>query len=141
MQAFPPHPIDARAVDAESLGDNGGAPMALRLHLAYLRHVYRSGPAFVHALRLGLRDTFKLGLAPQVGFKLGKHAKHVEEALARRGTRVDRLFGRFERGALDPDCSYDVLQVADRAGGRRIGKVCKRPQATVRPILPKEGQP
>ena len=116
-------------------------PPILRLHLAYLRHVYRSGPAFVHALRLGLRDPFKLTFLAEIGFELSEHAKHVEKALAGRGACVDRLFGRFERGALGPDCSYDVLQVADRAGGRRIGKVCKRPRATVRPILPKEGQP
>jgi hypothetical protein len=37
-------------------------------------------------------------LLPQVRFELSKYAKHVEEAFAGRGTRVDRLLGRLERG-------------------------------------------
>jgi hypothetical protein len=45
--------------------------------------------------------------------ELREHAEHVEEALSRRGTGVDRLLCRLERGALRLHGPDDVLQVAD----------------------------
>jgi hypothetical protein len=45
-----------------------------------------------------------------VRLELRKDAKHVEEALAGRGARVDRLFGRLERGTLGPDSPAQCLE-------------------------------
>jgi hypothetical protein len=71
-------------------------------------------PALVGASGLRLGDALKLALAPQV--RLGKHAEHVEEALAGGSACVDRLLGRLEGGAAGADCSNDVLKIADAPG-------------------------
>ena len=67
---------------------------ALGLELLDLGLINRRLPAPVHARRLGLGDTLKLALAPQVGLELGEDAQHVEEALAGGRAGVDRLLGR-----------------------------------------------
>src|SRR5260370_40912744 len=86
-------PVDARAMDAESLGDFGGAH-ALRLHLAHLGRLYRARPALVDAFHFGLGDAFQLALTAQVGLELREYAKHVETALAGCGAGVDRRLCR-----------------------------------------------
>jgi hypothetical protein len=49
-----------------------------------------SGSMLGHpSLRVG--DPFKLALTPQIGFKFGEHAQHVEETLACRRAGVDWL--------------------------------------------------
>jgi hypothetical protein len=53
--------------------------------------------ALVDAARLRSADPLQLPLAPQIGLKLGEHAEHVEERLARRSAGVDRLLGRLQR--------------------------------------------
>src|SRR5262249_30170395 len=55
------------------------------------------------SLGLGLCDAFELALAAQVRLELGKHAKHVEEALAGGCRGVDRLLGRPELRTLRLD--------------------------------------
>jgi hypothetical protein len=63
----------------------------------------------------------QLAFAPQVGFELGEHAEHVEDALAGRGAGVDRLLGRLRAHAPRPNSANDVLQIADAGAGSNIG--------------------
>ena len=84
------HPINRRAANVQPLRDLSGAePFGLEFFHRYL--INGRLPALVHPLGLGLGDTFKLTLAPQVGFELGENAKHIEEALPGSRAGVDRL--------------------------------------------------
>jgi hypothetical protein len=58
------------------------------------------------------RNALKWVFPMQIGLEFGKHAQQVEKALAGRGARVDRLFGRFQRRAFFTKLRNDVLQVA-----------------------------
>jgi hypothetical protein len=57
----------------------------LGLELLYLGLINRRLPTPVDDCRIGLGDTLKLALAPQVGFELGEDAQHIN-----RSARVDR---------------------------------------------------
>jgi hypothetical protein len=57
------------------------------------------GPPLAGIDSFGSRDTFHLVLAPEIGLKLRKHARHAEEVFARRGAGVDRPLGRLEGNA------------------------------------------
>ena len=52
----------------------------------------------------------------KIDFKLGKHAQHVEECLASRGSSVHGLLGRAQRYAGASQLVCNVLQVFHRAG-------------------------
>jgi hypothetical protein len=101
-------PIDARATDAERLGDVG-RPHALCLQFANPCLVYRSWASLVGAGSLRLADALKLALAAEVCLELGEYAEHIEKALAGGGARVDWLLGRPECGALGTHRADDVL--------------------------------
>lgn len=60
----------------------------------------------IAAFALLLGDAFGLALAAKIGFELGEDAKHIEERLAGRVARVDRLLGGFESNAA-------ALQIVD----------------------------
>jgi hypothetical protein len=58
-----------------------------------------------------LRQCLDLPFLPQVGFELGEHAKHVEEGLAGRGARIDRLLSRAQGHTSLPQLMDDVLKI------------------------------
>ena len=96
---------------------------ALGPHLADLlgllgTYLARSSLAGIYALCLGLGDSLKLTFATDVGFKLGKDAKQVEEHSTVRRCRADRLFGCLQSGALVSERMDDLLQIADIARQR-----------------------
>jgi hypothetical protein len=68
----------------------------------------------VRALGLGLGDAFQLPLATQFVSNCAK-TPSMSEALGGRGLRVDRLFGRLERGTLGPDRPHNVLKITNGA--------------------------
>jgi hypothetical protein len=85
------------------------APNPLRLHFAHLRGIYRSRPPLVDARGLGLGDPLKLALAPQIGLKLGEHAKHVQETFAANKTRVSIAWGSVSSGTATT-CSFNAIR-------------------------------
>jgi hypothetical protein len=62
--------------------------------------INRHWTALVDGGSLCLRDTFHLPLFAQVGLKLRKHPKHVQEAFAGCGAGIDRLFSRLQQVRL-----------------------------------------
>jgi hypothetical protein len=69
---------------------------------------------FVDTTHFGGADPLELPLAAQIGFEFGEHTEHVEKRLARRGTGVDRLFGRLQSDVLRFELVNDVLKVFQR---------------------------
>jgi hypothetical protein len=68
------------------LAGNGGWSQAILLAQAPDLGDINAGLApAIDSPGLGLRDTFKLTLASQIGLELGEYAQHVEERLAGRG--------------------------------------------------------
>ena len=58
----------------------------------------------------------ELPFLAEVRLKLGKHAQHVEERLARRRPSVDRLLRRPQHHALRFQLMHDVLEILHRPG-------------------------
>jgi hypothetical protein len=92
----------------------------LGLQFAHPSRLYRGGPAPVHTSGLSSRNALKLALATQIGFELGKHAKHIEKALAGGGARIDRPLCGLERCTARLNDPHDVLQVADARRFMRV---------------------
>jgi hypothetical protein len=87
-------PVDARAVNAPSLGNSRGGHR-LSFHLAHLSRIDRSRPALIDAFGLGFRNALKLALMAKVCFELSIHAQHVEEVFAV-AVAVEVSIGRSE---------------------------------------------
>jgi hypothetical protein len=62
-----------------------GCAEPIGLELLHLGLINRRLPTPVDDCRIGLGDTLKLALAPQVGFELGEDAQHIN-----RSARADR---------------------------------------------------
>ena len=77
-----PNPIDAGAADAEPLGDGAG-PESLGLERGDGSRRDRRGTALIDARLLSGGNALQLALAAHVRLKLGEHAQHPEERLAR----------------------------------------------------------
>src|SRR5262245_59899617 len=105
--------VNRGATNTQLLRD-GGRSKPLRLKFAHLSGVQPRWPALVDTCRLGLGNAFKLAFPPQVGLELSEHAKHIQEALARRRARVDWLLKRLQGGAAFLQGPHDVLEVSDR---------------------------
>src|SRR5690348_2185037 len=93
------HAIDARPANSEPAGDRRRPKPFLAAQTKHLERVDRWLAALVDAARLRGGDAFQLPLTAQIRFKLGKHAKHVEEGFARGGAGIDRLFGCLQGDA------------------------------------------
>jgi hypothetical protein len=76
--------VDGRSTDAKCPGDFGWAH-AFSFELLHLSGINRHWTALVDAGSLCLRDIFHLPLFAQVGLKLRKHPKHVQEVVALTG--------------------------------------------------------
>jgi hypothetical protein len=81
-----------------------------------LPHVGGDVSAITSKAALSCGDALEPTLAPQVGFELGKHAKHVEKGLTGRRADVDRLLRRAQGNTTGPQLMDDILQAPHRAG-------------------------
>jgi hypothetical protein len=81
-------------------------PQAFRTKLGEPVAINRRNPALIAAFALLLGDALGLAFAAKISLELGEDAKHVEEGLAGRVARIDRLLGGFESDAA-------ALQIAD----------------------------
>src|SRR4051794_19872441 len=111
LRGCPQHSINRGATDLEVFGDIRG-PHALRLQLAQLRGVNRCRPPLIDAGSPGLGDAFELALAAKVCFELGKHAEHIQKALAAVPVSIGCSVA-FEAGAAGLHSAHDVLKVTD----------------------------
>src|ERR1700730_17615276 len=105
---------------------------SLGLQFAHPSRLFRGGPAPVHTSGLSSRNALKLALATQIGFELGKHAKHIEKALAGGDARIDRLLCGLERCTArlnDPHHEHIALAEEVEHGAQFLPPRCGRAAA------------
>lgn len=86
-------------------------PHSLREQRPYSVGIDADLAAFVGPTSFSRLYAFRLTLAAEIGFELGKNAQHVEKSFTRGSTGVDRLLGRLERDPPALQFVSDILQI------------------------------